>query len=150
MRTNDRSQCIVIREEKLLMAKHHMDGMSWYCLPGGGVEEGESPEEAALRELEEECLVKGRILMKTSTYPDPMTQGYIHTYYVDIKDQEPVLGEDPELKENPILIDIRWLSLDEICERDRAYLWAAGLLAVKSFSKELESWGDDISYPSYR
>ena len=132
------------------MAKHSMDGMEWYCLPGGAIEEGESPEQAALRELEEECRVKGRIIKKTSMYFDPITKGDNHTFYIDIDNQEPILGEDPELKENPVLVGIKWLSLDEICERDRAYIWAAGLISIQSFAEELEAWGDDISYPSYR
>ena len=29
-------------------------------------------------------------------------------------------------------------------------MWAAGLFYVEYFAKELDSWGDDISYPSKR
>ncbi|WBW94993.1 hypothetical protein [Oceanirhabdus sp. W0125-5] len=73
-----------------------------------------------------------------------------YTFWVDIGDQIPILGEDPEIKENPILFGIDWLSLNEICERDRAYIWAAGLLSIKEFADELITWDDDISYPSYK
>jgi ADP-ribose pyrophosphatase YjhB (NUDIX family) len=132
------------------MAKHRQNGEEWRCLPGGAVEKEESPEEAALRELLEECCVHGVIIKKTSEYSDPFSNGQTHTFLVDIGNQNPTLGEDPEIKENPILFGIDWLALNEICERDRAFLWAAGLLSVKEFANELASWGDDISYPSIK
>jgi 8-oxo-dGTP diphosphatase len=122
-----RAQCIVYRENKLLMAKHRDQGVEWWCLPGGGVENGETPAEAALRELYEECSVEGAIVRQTS--------------YLDF-------GSDPEFQEdNQALVDVQWLALHEIPERDRAFLWAAGLLGVGSFLKEVEGWGDAISFP---
>ena len=84
----NRSQCIVIRNNKILMAKHCKNGLEWRCLPGGAIEEGESPEQAALRELNEECCVKGVIIKKTCEYIDPFTQGDCHTFWVEIGDQE--------------------------------------------------------------
>lgn len=150
MERRDRSQCIVIRDGKILMAKHRQNGEEWRCLPGGAIEKGESPEEAALRELLEECCVQGSIIKKTSEYSDPFSDGQNYTFFIDIGDQNPTLGEDPEIKETPILFGIDWLSLNEICERDRAFVWAAGLLSINEFANELTSWGDDISYPSYK
>ena len=61
-----RAQCIVCRDNRVLMVKHSQDGEEWWCLPGGGIEEEESPEEASLRELFEECSVRGRIVRPTS------------------------------------------------------------------------------------
>lgn len=150
MERRGRSQCIIVRNSKILMVKHRQNGEEWRCLPGGAIEKGESPEAAALRELFEECCVHGEIIKKTSEYFDPFSNGYNYTFWVDIGNQIPVLGEDPEMKENPILVDVNWLSLNEICERDRAHIWAAGLLAIKEFGDELILWSDDISYPSYK
>jgi hypothetical protein len=45
------------------------------------------------------------------------------------------------------LSDMRWLALAEIPERDRAYLWAAGLMSIPQFLDEISHWGDTISYP---
>ena len=45
------------------------------------------------------------------------------------------------------LVDVRFLRLDEITERDRAFVWAAGLLGVEEYWKLVESWGDEVSYP---
>ena len=82
-----RAQCIVHRGNRLLMVQHRLDGGYW-ALPGGGVEEGETPAQAALRELREECCVEGVIIRETShtTYPE----GWEHiTYLVDIGGQTP-------------------------------------------------------------
>ena len=67
---------------------------------------------------------------------------------VDIGDRTPGLGTDPEAQGmDPFLVDVRWRTLAEVCERDRAFLWAAGLLDIKAFSDEAFGWGDEISYP---
>ena len=72
------------------------------------------------------------------------------TFLVDIGDQTPSLGHDPEVatgKQALALLDVQWLRLSEVPERDRAFLWAAGLLGVAGFWAEVSDWGDSISYP---
>lgn len=151
MKYNGRAQCIVIRENKILMVKHRDDEGEYFCIPGGRIEEGETPEQAAIRELQEECCVLGKIVKKTSEYVGPFEMDkYFYSFQVDIGDQIPKLGYDPELLDDPILVGVQWVSLDEICERDRAYLWASGLLCIEQFADELSSWGDDISFPTKR
>jgi len=152
MEYRGRAQCLVVREDKILMVKHRHGEEEWYCSPGGGIEEGETPERAAIRELREECNVDGVIIKKTGEYADPYDDGkYFYTFYIDIGDQAPSLGYDPEEPaENPVLIDVRWMALDEISEVDRAFLWASGLVSIPRFAEELISWSSDISYPSKR
>jgi hypothetical protein len=72
------------------------------------------------------------------------------SFHVSIGEQEPRLGYDPEVAGTPILQGVGWYALDEICERDRVFLWAAGLFQIEGFSNELDTWGDDISYPGKR
>jgi 8-oxo-dGTP diphosphatase len=144
-----RVQAIVVRDGQVLMVRHRFEGREYWCLPGGGLEAGETPEQGVLRELGEECNVRGTVVRQTCYAQDPYAQG-AHSFLVDIGDQTPSLGHDPELAEGrevPILIDMQWLRLSEIPERDRAFLWGAGLLGVEGFPAEVESWGDDMSYP---
>lgn len=148
MENKGRAQCLITRENKILLVKHKQHGSEYYCLPGGGIENGETPEQAAMRELQEECLVTGiNPKLISSVIHD---NHFNYTFYADIGSQEPSLGIDPEIIDNPILVGVAWLTLDELSERDRAYLWAAGLFFIDEFAKELESWSDDISYPSKR
>ena len=144
-----RVQAIIVRGNRILMVKHQQGTQTWWCLPGGGQEPGESSEEGVLRELREECNVDGVIVKQTSY----MTYTSNHTaisYLVDIGDQTPRLGFDPEAATGTqahSLVDVQWLRLLDIPERDRAFLWAAGLLGVPNFFMEVERWGDATSYP---
>jgi ADP-ribose pyrophosphatase YjhB (NUDIX family) len=130
------------------MVKHHLDGDEWWCLPGGGVESKETPSQAALRELEEECCVVGKIVRQTGQATDGFGNETI-TFPVEIGSQEPHKGADPEFShDDQILKDVRWLTLAEIPERDRAYLWAAGLMSIPDFLEEVSNWGEALSYPA--
>ena len=77
----DRAQAFVCRNGKILLVEHVMRGRDFYNLPGGGLEEGETPEEAALRELQEETGVTGRILRPLTIEYKPDLESRIFTAY---------------------------------------------------------------------
>lgn len=146
----NRSQAFVCRNGKILLVEHVLQGRDFYNLPGGGIEDGETPAEAALRELEEETGVTGKILRPLTIEYKPDLESRIFTFLVDIpEDAVPVKGIDPELPpDKQSIVDVKWLSLDEIPERDRAYLFGAGLMRIPEFHDMVLKWGDDIiSYP---
>jgi ADP-ribose pyrophosphatase YjhB (NUDIX family) len=131
------------------MVRQCHQGQDYWCLPGGAKKPDETAEQAVLRELREECRVDGVIVRRTSWVLDPEAGDTI-SYLVDVGDQTPSPGHDPELAEGEpvaILMDVQWLRLSNIAERDRAFLWAAGLLSVRDFATEVERWGDEASYP---
>lgn len=135
-----RAQCIVIKGDRILMVKHRQDGEDWWCLPGGGILHGEAPAVAAIRELSEECCVEGMLIRSTSvvTYG---AEDHHYTYLVEIGDQAPSLGDDPDKEPGKkVLADLAWLSLEELSEVDRVYLWTAGLLSIPEFGREVLSW----------
>jgi len=142
-----RVQAVVVRGEAVLMVEHRQAGQAYWCLPGGALEPGETPAEGAIRELREECNVTGVVVRQTS-YLCYGPEDETYSFLVDIGNQHPALGFDPELPgDQAILSDVRWLQLHEIPERDRVFLWAAGLLGTGPFLAEIETWGDDPSYP---
>lgn len=146
----DRSQSMVIRGNRILLVEHQLFGRDFFNLPGGGIEENETPEQAALRELEEECQVKGTLVRPLTVEYKPDLESRVFTFLVEIpEDAVTKAGIDPELPaDEQSIIGVKWMRLDEIAERDRAYLFGAGLMRVPYFHDEVLMWdGEDISYP---
>lgn len=146
----DRSQSMVIRGNRILLVEHQLFGRDFFNLPGGGIEENETPEQAALRELEEECQVKGTLVRPLTLEYKPDLESRVFTFLVEIpEDAVAKAGIDPELPaDEQSIIGVKWMRLDEIAERDRAYLFGAGLMRVPYFHDEVLMWdGEDISYP---
>ena len=144
----DRSQSMVIRGNRILLVEHQLFGRDFFNLPGGGIEENETPEQAALRELEEEC--QGTLVRPLTVEYKPDLESRVFTFLVEIpEDAVAKAGIDPELPANEqSIIGVKWMRLDEIAERDRAYLFGAGLMRVPYFHDEVLMWdGEDISYP---
>lgn len=112
----------------LLTERHAPDFPAWHHkwqLAGGGVDFGETMEQAVLREIYEELYVKARIIhpypiVKTSIWyanesDEKMdTQVILVTYLVDIGDQTPDLTHDPDWETS----NWGWFTLAEARELD--------------------------------
>lgn len=142
----DRSQAVVVREDKILLVKHLMDGKEFYCLPGGGIDEGETPEVSAIRELKEEAGVDGTVERLLSVQYKPDNAGNVYSYLCNIaEDAIAVPGTDPEFSpQEQTIIGVAWLHLEEIGMVDQAYLWAAGLNRIPSFHSMLKKMDNTV------
>ena len=69
-KTRDGSRAIIIHDGRILLT--HELNSGWWLIPGGGIEEGETPEECVIREVEEET---GLIVRPTEQF---LT---MHEYY---------------------------------------------------------------------
>jgi ADP-ribose pyrophosphatase YjhB (NUDIX family) len=121
------------------MVRHTMDGRNFYCLPGGGVDPGETPGEAALRELFEEACVSGRIIQPTTVRLKPDRESRVHSFWIEIdEDAEPAPGVDPELSaEAQTITGVEWMQLEELSQLDQIYLWSSGLKSIPVFYEKL-------------
>ena len=144
----NRGVAVVTRNGAILLEKTYYEGRYFYALPGGGIEEGETPQETALRELKEECGLDGKIVKPLNVvYKRDGSIEYAFEIAVS-QEQIVIVGKDPEFSEEEQMIkDVCWLQLHEISEKDRAFLWEYGLMEVKEFWDEVLSWGEEISYP---
>ena len=59
-----RSGIILIENNKLALIERYRAGRHYFAFPGGGIDEGENPQETAVREAEEELGIKVEIKQK--------------------------------------------------------------------------------------
>ena len=100
--------------EKVLLTKRADNGL--WCLPGGGVDPGESVEETIIREVREETGLTIRVLRLAGVYSDPnwlvvynketAVQIVALNFEVEITDGEPGLSDETS--------DWGYFSLEEI------------------------------------
>ena len=78
-----RSGAIVEIDGKIALIKRVRNNHEYYVFPGGGIEEGETPEEAAVREVKEELGIDIEIvkLLTTLTFNNKL-QYYFHAKYI--------------------------------------------------------------------
>jgi mutator protein MutT len=57
-----RSAAILIQNNSLALMERHRDGRHYFSFPGGGVDAGETPEQAVVREVREELGVEARVI----------------------------------------------------------------------------------------
>jgi len=89
-------RAIIIKDDKLLVMKRNKFGKHYYTLIGGGVDAGETIEEALLREVfEETSVVIGRYQPVFIEDAGDM-YGMQHVYYCEYIEGEPQLHENSE------------------------------------------------------
>ncbi len=71
-----RAVCILIEENKLALIERHRAGRHYFSFPGGGVDEGETYEQAAVREMEEELGLQVKVVRKLADVVSNNKQQY--------------------------------------------------------------------------
>lgn len=113
-----RAAGIVIRDDSLLVMFRRKNGREYYTFPGGTLENGESPQEAVVREIEEETTMTVEVgellyeLHRTGTLPKE------YFYRCTYKNGTPALRSDSiEQKINDEannFFEPKWVQLSEI------------------------------------
>lgn len=106
-----------IKNERVLLLKHHSKLGDLWLPPGGGLEYGELISEALKREfLEETCLV---VELESFVFATEFLKPPLHAielfYQVAYISGTAQLGTDPE-SDAQLLLDLKWLTLKEIQE----------------------------------
>ncbi|MBU2566497.1 NUDIX domain-containing protein [Patescibacteria group bacterium] len=90
-------------------------GKEYYVLPGGGVEDSETPEQAAIREAKEETGLEVVLSERLIDYVDPR-DGNPHIYFfVSFFSGKIALGGEEAVINNPEdFYELEWHPLDEL------------------------------------
>ncbi len=109
-----RACAALIKNNQILMVRLETNDRSFWTLPGGGLEENETFEQAVIREVQEEVNLAIRIIKPL--YSETHANGQEICFLVrQIDSREPILGYDPErLEGNQVLTGVRWTPLSEM------------------------------------
>lgn len=104
------------RDAAALIARHDRRGRLVWSLPKGHIERGETPEEAAIREVREETGITGRILEPLGTIDfwfvvdDKRVHKTVH-HFLLVSSGGTLTDEDPEV------VEVDWVPLDDLEDR---------------------------------
>lgn len=129
MRTIPAAGVIIVNEQHqiLLVQRGHEPQRGRWTVPGGKVEPGESPAQAAVREAFEETGLRVRVQREVLNVRLPTGDGRefdVHDFLATVVGGELAAGDDAD--------DVRWVSRDEVSnleltEKLLDYLEEAGL-----------------------
>ena len=90
-----RATAVVVKEGKLLMIHRINHGEEYWVLPGGKVDEGETFEQAVIRELDEETSIQGEVEKEILNFVDSKNDRQV-LFSIKYISGEPALRPDSE------------------------------------------------------
>jgi len=142
MRT--RAGIVLIEDNKVALIKRHRSGVEYFVFPGGGVEEGETPEEAAIREAMEELGVEIIVKQKVAIiHFDSSTQIYFLAEQVGGEfgtgTGEEFAGADSDNFFTGTYAPV-WMSLSKMSQHEKVYPADLAKLILKAQS---DGWPEE-------
>lgn len=111
-----RASGLCYQEDAILLVKHDIDGEILWAPPGGGVNFGETIENAVVREFKEECnldVVPGEFLFFTEFISLPL-HALEMFYKIDLFEGDLAIGNDPEMGDRIIILEVDFLNQQQI------------------------------------
>ncbi len=139
-----RAGIVLIEGDKVALIERHRAGLEYFVFPGGGVDEGESPEQAAIRETMEELGIEVAIKQKVAEVQLGKKSRQIY-FLVEQTGGKFGTGTgeefaaDPDNPQSGIYIPI-WMPIDELSRHTNIYPGDISRLVIKSVK---EGWPPD-------
>lgn len=109
-----RSGAVVVRDGSILLFKRHRFGHSFYCLPGGTVENGENLKTAAKREIEEETGLKIKIDNQKPIVVSPSGRPEYYYFCSSVIGEAVLSGEELERHSPDNSYILKWIPLKKL------------------------------------
>ncbi len=141
-----RAGVVLIQENKVALIERHRAGVDYFVFPGGGVDEGESPEQAAIRETMEELGLQVAIKQKVAEVQLGKRSRQVYFLVEQTGGEfgtgtgEEFTDSDPNHPQQGIYIPI-WMPIHELPQYTNIYPVEVAKLVVRSVK---EGWQDPI------
>ena len=131
-----RAGIVLIEGNKVALIERHRAGLDYFVFPGGGVDEGETTEQAAIREAREELGVEVAIKQKVVViHFDQSTQVYFLVERVrgdfGTGAGEEYTDADPNDPQEGIYAPV-WMTFDELSQHEKVFPADLAKLVLKS------------------
>ena len=114
---SSRSCAFILQNNEVLMIRQFYKGEELWTFPGGRIEDGESPEEAAVREVKEETNLSIEVTDLIVEMYSERINGTYYCYSGRIVGGQLSLGSDPEHEiHKQELKEVKWIPVDEVKE----------------------------------
>ena len=143
MRT--RAGIVLIEDNKVALIERHRAGLDYFVFPGGGVDEGESSEQGAIREAMEELGIQVAIKQKAAEIHFGRTSNHIYFLVEKVSGEfgtgtgEEFTDANPEDPQEGIYVPI-WMPLEELAQHHNIYPSDLTNLVIKSVR---EGWSKE-------
>jgi 8-oxo-dGTP pyrophosphatase MutT (NUDIX family) len=149
-----RAGIVLIQENKVALIERHRAGSDYFVFPGGGMDEGETPEQAAIREAMEELGIEVAIQKKISEIQLGQKSRQVYFLVAQTGGEfgtgtgEEYTDSDPDNPEEGIYIPI-WMPIEQLPLYDNIYPVSVAKLVVRSVT---EGWQEatGVLYESTR
>ena len=132
-----RAGIVLIQNNNVALIERHRAGLDYFVFPGGGVNEGESPEQAAIREAMEELGVEVAIQQKVAEVKVGLKSRHIYFLVEQTGGEfgtgigEEYTDSDSYSLEEGIYIPI-WMPIEELAHHQNVYPADIARLVIKS------------------
>jgi len=140
-----RAGIVLIKDNKIALVERHRAGLDYFVFPGGGVDDGEFPEQAAVREAMEELGIEVAIKQKVAEiHFEQSTQVYFLVEWIGGEfgrgTGEEFTDSNPNNPQEGIYVPI-WMAIDALSHHNNVYPVELAKLVLRSVR---EGWGEEF------
>ena len=132
-----RAGIVLLKDNQVALIERHRAGLDYFVFPGGGVDEGETPEQAAIRETMEELGIEVVIKQKVMELQLGPKSRQVYFLVEHVSGEfgtgagEEFTDSDPNDPDEGIYVPI-WMPITELPRRANIYPADLSKLVVKS------------------